>query len=65
MAGALDESSSRDVRPLEVRDDGYSGLLARMRGSPDPRATRARRSSRNQGGDKSRSESAPVVHGPS
>eukprot|EP00965_Chrysotila_dentata_P026666 883925-Pleurochrysis_carterae.AAC.1 len=65
MAGALDESSSRDVRSLEVRDDAYSGLLARVRGFPDPRVTRARRSSRNEGGDKSRSEGAPVVHGPS
>eukprot|EP00965_Chrysotila_dentata_P042713 1417826-Pleurochrysis_carterae.AAC.1 len=36
MAGALDESSSRDARPLEVRVDAYSGPLARVRGSPDP-----------------------------
>eukprot|EP00965_Chrysotila_dentata_P135446 4478341-Pleurochrysis_carterae.AAC.1 len=37
MAGALEESFSRDARPLEVKDDAYSGLLARVRGSPDPR----------------------------
>eukprot|EP00965_Chrysotila_dentata_P083736 2763269-Pleurochrysis_carterae.AAC.1 len=65
MAGAFDESSSRDVRPLEVKDDAYSGLLARVRGIPDPRATRASRSSRDGGGDKSSSESAPAVYGPS
>eukprot|EP00965_Chrysotila_dentata_P131680 4353778-Pleurochrysis_carterae.AAC.1 len=65
MAGALDELSSRDARPLEVRDDAYSGLLVRVRGFPDPRATRACRSHRNEGGDKSRSDSAQVVHGPS
>eukprot|EP00965_Chrysotila_dentata_P041955 1391845-Pleurochrysis_carterae.AAC.1 len=47
MAGAFDESSSRDVRPQEVKDDAYSGLLARVRGSPDPRAIRAIRSSRD------------------
>eukprot|EP00965_Chrysotila_dentata_P142705 4716640-Pleurochrysis_carterae.AAC.1 len=63
MAGAFDESSSRDVRPLEVEDDAYWGLLARVRRSPDPRATRASRSSRVAGGDQSHSESAPVVHG--
>eukprot|EP00965_Chrysotila_dentata_P088382 2919103-Pleurochrysis_carterae.AAC.1 len=55
-AGALKESSSRDARPLQVRDDAYSGLLARVRGSPDPKVMRASRSSRDGGGDKSRSE---------
>eukprot|EP00965_Chrysotila_dentata_P014098 467860-Pleurochrysis_carterae.AAC.1 len=65
MAGAFDELSSRDVRPLEVKDDAYSGLLARVRGSPDPRTMRAIRSSRVGGGDKSHSKSARVVHGPS
>eukprot|EP00965_Chrysotila_dentata_P083146 2742657-Pleurochrysis_carterae.AAC.1 len=65
MAGAFEESSSRDVRPQEVKGDAYSGLLARMRGSPDLRATWASRSSRDGGGDKSRSEGALVVHGPS
>eukprot|EP00965_Chrysotila_dentata_P099597 3292483-Pleurochrysis_carterae.AAC.1 len=65
MAGALDESSSRDARQLEVKDDAYSGLLARVRGSPDLRAMRASRSSRIGGEDKGHSESAPAVHGPS
>eukprot|EP00965_Chrysotila_dentata_P079124 2609273-Pleurochrysis_carterae.AAC.1 len=65
MAGAFDESSFRDVRPLEVKEDAYSGLLARVRGSPDLRATWASRSSRDAGEDKSRSEGALVVHGPS
>eukprot|EP00965_Chrysotila_dentata_P153888 5086658-Pleurochrysis_carterae.AAC.1 len=65
MAGALDESSPRDARLLEVKDDAYSSLLARVRGSPDPSVIRAIRSSRGGGGDKSHSESAPVVHGPS
>eukprot|EP00965_Chrysotila_dentata_P118956 3933299-Pleurochrysis_carterae.AAC.1 len=64
-AGALDESSSRDARALEVRDDAYSGPLARVRGSPDPRATRVSRSSRDGGGYKRCSESATAVHGPS
>eukprot|EP00965_Chrysotila_dentata_P167268 5522735-Pleurochrysis_carterae.AAC.1 len=46
MVGAFNESSSRDARPLEVKDDAYSGLhMARVRGSPDPRAMRASRSS--------------------
>eukprot|EP00965_Chrysotila_dentata_P157711 5209637-Pleurochrysis_carterae.AAC.1 len=59
MAGAFDESSLRDACLLEEKDDAYSGLLARMRGSPDPRAMRAIQSSRVGGGDKSHSESAP------
>eukprot|EP00965_Chrysotila_dentata_P081291 2684501-Pleurochrysis_carterae.AAC.2 len=41
MAGALDVSAPCDARPLEVRDDSYSDLLAGVRGSPDPRAMRA------------------------
>eukprot|EP00965_Chrysotila_dentata_P183734 6066756-Pleurochrysis_carterae.AAC.1 len=46
MAGALDVLPPRDARLLEVKDDAYSGLLARnARESPDPRAMRARRSS--------------------
>eukprot|EP00965_Chrysotila_dentata_P159413 5266476-Pleurochrysis_carterae.AAC.1 len=57
MAGALDESSFRDVRSLEVKDDAYSGLLARVRGSPDPRVTRASRSNRIGGGNQGHSES--------
>eukprot|EP00965_Chrysotila_dentata_P024582 813944-Pleurochrysis_carterae.AAC.1 len=65
MAGAFDESPSHDVRPLEVKDDANSGLLARVRGTPDPRAMRAIRSSRVGGGHKSHSESVPAVHGPS
>eukprot|EP00965_Chrysotila_dentata_P023554 780981-Pleurochrysis_carterae.AAC.1 len=65
MAGAFEESSFRDARPLEVKDNAYSGLLARVLGSPDLRAMRAIRSSRVGGGEKSHSESAPVVHGPS
>eukprot|EP00965_Chrysotila_dentata_P168056 5549741-Pleurochrysis_carterae.AAC.1 len=28
IVGAFDESSSRDARLLEVKDDAYSGLLA-------------------------------------
>eukprot|EP00965_Chrysotila_dentata_P001942 63397-Pleurochrysis_carterae.AAC.1 len=65
MAGAFDELPSRDVRPLEVRDDAYSGLLARVRGSPDPRVTRASRSSRDGSGDKSRPNGTLVMHGSS
>eukprot|EP00965_Chrysotila_dentata_P030079 1001554-Pleurochrysis_carterae.AAC.1 len=65
MAGALDVSSHRDARPLEVTDDAYSGLLARVRGSPDPRAMMASRSSRVGGGDKGHSQSVPTVHGSS
>eukprot|EP00965_Chrysotila_dentata_P084097 2775980-Pleurochrysis_carterae.AAC.1 len=60
MAGALDESPSRNARPLEVRDDAYSGLLARVHGSPDLRATRASRASRGGGEDKGHSESVPA-----
>eukprot|EP00965_Chrysotila_dentata_P234197 6200036-Pleurochrysis_carterae.AAC.1 len=63
MAGAFDESPSHDARLLEVKDDAYSGLLARVRESPDPRAMRASRSSPVGGGDKGHSESAPAVHG--
>eukprot|EP00965_Chrysotila_dentata_P053497 1775440-Pleurochrysis_carterae.AAC.4 len=65
MAGALDVSASRDARPLEVKDVAYSGLLARVHGSPDPRAMRASRSSKGEGGDRGHSESAPAVHGSS
>eukprot|EP00965_Chrysotila_dentata_P149186 4927061-Pleurochrysis_carterae.AAC.2 len=52
MADALDVSSTRDARPLEVKDDVHSGLLARVRGSRDPRAMRASRPSRVGGGSK-------------
>eukprot|EP00965_Chrysotila_dentata_P127494 4216321-Pleurochrysis_carterae.AAC.1 len=58
MAGAFEDSSPRDARLLEVKDDAYSGLLARVRGSPDPRVTRVSRSSRVGGGSKGHSESA-------
>eukprot|EP00965_Chrysotila_dentata_P254863 6212019-Pleurochrysis_carterae.AAC.2 len=64
MVGALDELPSRDACLLEVKDDAYSGLLARVRGSPDLRAMRASRSSPVGGGYKNHSESAPAVHGP-
>eukprot|EP00965_Chrysotila_dentata_P176839 5840451-Pleurochrysis_carterae.AAC.1 len=65
MAGAFEESSSRDARPLEVREDAYSGLLARVRGLPYPRAMRASRASRVGGKDKGHSESVSAVHGSS
>eukprot|EP00965_Chrysotila_dentata_P014217 471413-Pleurochrysis_carterae.AAC.1 len=65
MASALDGSPSRDARPLEVTDDAYSGLLAKVCGSPDPRAQRASRSSPVGGGDKGHSKSALTVHGSS
>eukprot|EP00965_Chrysotila_dentata_P145846 4818457-Pleurochrysis_carterae.AAC.1 len=65
MAGALDESPSRDARLLEVRDDAYAGVLARVRGSPDPRAMRVSRSSRIGGGSEGHSESVLAVHGSS
>eukprot|EP00965_Chrysotila_dentata_P032084 1069859-Pleurochrysis_carterae.AAC.1 len=66
MAGAFDESPLRDARPLEVKDDAYSGLLAKVRGSPDPRAIRASRSSRVGEEDKGHSKSVPaVLHGSS
>eukprot|EP00965_Chrysotila_dentata_P179387 5924304-Pleurochrysis_carterae.AAC.1 len=51
MVGALDVSSPRDARPLEVKDNAHSGLLAMVRGSPAPRAKRASRSSRVGGVD--------------
>eukprot|EP00965_Chrysotila_dentata_P254438 6211868-Pleurochrysis_carterae.AAC.1 len=35
MAGTPEMSPSRDARLLEVKDDAYSGLLARVRRSPD------------------------------
>eukprot|EP00965_Chrysotila_dentata_P014506 480332-Pleurochrysis_carterae.AAC.1 len=65
MAGAFDVSSPRDARPLEVKDNTYSGLLARVRGSPDPKAMRTSRSSRVGGGNKDHSKSVPMVHGSS
>eukprot|EP00965_Chrysotila_dentata_P084637 2793457-Pleurochrysis_carterae.AAC.2 len=66
MASALDESPSRDARLLlEVKDDAYSGLLARVRGSPNPRAMRASRSSPVGGKAKVHSKSVSTVHGSS
>eukprot|EP00965_Chrysotila_dentata_P086600 2859453-Pleurochrysis_carterae.AAC.1 len=65
MAGAFDESTSREARLLEVRDDAYSGLLASVRGSPDPRAMKVSRSSRVGDEDKGHSKSMPIVQGSS
>eukprot|EP00965_Chrysotila_dentata_P087875 2901871-Pleurochrysis_carterae.AAC.1 len=65
MAGAFDESPFRDARLLEAKDDAYSGLLARLRGSHDPRAMRASRSSRVGVEDKGHSKSVSAVQGSS
>eukprot|EP00965_Chrysotila_dentata_P134971 4464223-Pleurochrysis_carterae.AAC.1 len=65
MAGTPEVSPSCDARLLQVKDDAYSGLLARVRGSPDPRAMRAGRSSRVGGEDKGQSEGVLAVHGSS
>eukprot|EP00965_Chrysotila_dentata_P093358 3084271-Pleurochrysis_carterae.AAC.1 len=65
MAGAFDESPSPDARTLEVKDDAYSGLLVRVRGSPDRRAVRASRSSRVEGEDKGHLKGVSAVHGSS
>eukprot|EP00965_Chrysotila_dentata_P065448 2169086-Pleurochrysis_carterae.AAC.1 len=46
MAGTPEVLPSHDARPLEVRDDAYSGLLAKVCGSPDLRAIRASQASR-------------------
>eukprot|EP00965_Chrysotila_dentata_P166682 5503835-Pleurochrysis_carterae.AAC.1 len=63
MAGAFDEWSPRDARLLEVKDDAYSGLLARVRGSPDLRAIRASRSSQVGNEDKGHLKSVSAVYG--
>eukprot|EP00965_Chrysotila_dentata_P104689 3457437-Pleurochrysis_carterae.AAC.1 len=65
MAGAFEKLSSHDAHPLEVKDDVYSGLLARVRGSPDPKVARASRSSRVAGESEGHSESVLAVHGSS
>eukprot|EP00965_Chrysotila_dentata_P042631 1414309-Pleurochrysis_carterae.AAC.1 len=52
IAGTPEVPPSRDARPLEVRDDAYSGLLVRVRGSPDLRAVEASRASRAGSKDK-------------
>eukprot|EP00965_Chrysotila_dentata_P084636 2793457-Pleurochrysis_carterae.AAC.1 len=63
MAGTPEVSPTRDARLLEVNNPAYSGLLARVLGSPDPRAMRASRSSRVGGGAKGQPEGALAVHG--
>eukprot|EP00965_Chrysotila_dentata_P011655 381742-Pleurochrysis_carterae.AAC.1 len=65
VAGTPEVTPSRDNRLLEVKDDAYSGLLVRVRGSPDLREIRASRSSRIGSKDKGHSESVPAVHGSS
>eukprot|EP00965_Chrysotila_dentata_P182169 6015448-Pleurochrysis_carterae.AAC.1 len=65
MAGAFDESPSREARLLEVKVDAYSGLLARVRRSSDPRAMRVSRSSRVGGRAKGQPEGVLAVHGSS
>eukprot|EP00965_Chrysotila_dentata_P108955 3599765-Pleurochrysis_carterae.AAC.1 len=65
MAGALDESPSRDARPLDVRNGAYSGLLARVRGSPDLKAMMASRARRVGSKDKGHLKSVLAVHGSS
>eukprot|EP00965_Chrysotila_dentata_P195502 6177029-Pleurochrysis_carterae.AAC.2 len=62
MVGALDVPFPRDTRLLKLKDDAHSGLvLARVRGSPDPRVMEASRSSRVGGGDKDHAESLTTV----
>eukprot|EP00965_Chrysotila_dentata_P070832 2341253-Pleurochrysis_carterae.AAC.1 len=65
MAGTPEVSPSRDARPFKVREDAYSGLLARVFGSPDPRAMKASRSSRVGSKDKGHLKSVSAVHGSS
>eukprot|EP00965_Chrysotila_dentata_P037356 1242887-Pleurochrysis_carterae.AAC.1 len=60
MAGTPEAPPSRDARPLKVKDEAYSGLLARVRGSPDLRAMRTSRASRAGSKDKGHSESVPA-----
>eukprot|EP00965_Chrysotila_dentata_P109217 3609352-Pleurochrysis_carterae.AAC.1 len=52
MAGTPEVTPSRNARPLDVRNDAYSGLLARVRGSSDLRAIKASRASRVGSKDK-------------
>eukprot|EP00965_Chrysotila_dentata_P095509 3156813-Pleurochrysis_carterae.AAC.1 len=56
MAGAFEEPPSRDARPLKVKHDACSSLLARVRGSPNPRVMRVSRTSRVGGEDKGHSK---------
>eukprot|EP00965_Chrysotila_dentata_P077309 2552617-Pleurochrysis_carterae.AAC.1 len=65
MAGAFVESPFRHARPLEVKNDAHSGLLARVPGSPDPKAMRASRSNRLGVEDKGHLKVVPTVHGSS
>eukprot|EP00965_Chrysotila_dentata_P143948 4754886-Pleurochrysis_carterae.AAC.1 len=65
MVGTPEVPPSRDACLLEVRDDAYSGLLARVRGSHDPRAIRASRASRVGSKDNGHSKSVSAVHGSS
>eukprot|EP00965_Chrysotila_dentata_P225036 6194534-Pleurochrysis_carterae.AAC.2 len=41
MAGTPDKSPSRDAQQLEIKESAPSGLLARLRGSPDSKAVEA------------------------
>eukprot|EP00965_Chrysotila_dentata_P133182 4404158-Pleurochrysis_carterae.AAC.1 len=63
MAGTPEVLPSRDPRLLEMKDEAYSGHLARVCGSSDPRAMRASRSNRVGGEDKGHLKSVPTVHG--
>eukprot|EP00965_Chrysotila_dentata_P063146 2092505-Pleurochrysis_carterae.AAC.1 len=65
MAGTPEVPPSRDSRPLEVKGDAYSGLLARVRGSPDMRAMRTSRASRAGSKDKGHLKGVSAVHGSS
>eukprot|EP00965_Chrysotila_dentata_P122741 4056636-Pleurochrysis_carterae.AAC.1 len=65
MAGTPEVPPSRDARQLEVKDDAYSGLLARVRGPPDLRAIKASRASRVGSKDKGHSKGGSAAHGSS
>eukprot|EP00965_Chrysotila_dentata_P064581 2141361-Pleurochrysis_carterae.AAC.5 len=65
MADALHVSSPRNARPLDVKDDAHSGILARVRGSPDSRAMRASRSNQVGGGNQDDSDGMLAVSKPS
>eukprot|EP00965_Chrysotila_dentata_P100674 3326621-Pleurochrysis_carterae.AAC.2 len=65
MVGIPDVPPFCDARPLEVKDDAHPGLLARVRGSPDPREMRASRSSRAGGADRHDSDGMLAVTKPS
>eukprot|EP00965_Chrysotila_dentata_P167801 5541319-Pleurochrysis_carterae.AAC.1 len=65
MAGTPEVPPSRDARLLEVEDDAYSGLLARVRGSPDLRVIRASRASQAGSKDKGHLKGVSAVYGSS